>query len=41
LVAEWLTKEPQFAPLVASGQLKIAPACYHLGNGSVTLLPDD
>jgi carbonic anhydrase len=41
LVAERMAKEPKFAPLVASGQLKIVPACYHLGNGSVTLLPDD
>jgi carbonic anhydrase len=41
LVAERMAKEPKFASLVASGQLKIVPACYHLGNGSVTLLPDD
>lgn len=41
LVAEKLAREPQFAPLVASGQLKIVPARYHLSDGSVTLLPEN
>ena len=41
LVAERMSKDPKFAPLIASGELKIVPACYHLGNGSVTLLPEE
>ena len=41
LIADRLAHEPEFAPLVASGELKIVPARYHLGDGDVTVLPAD
>jgi carbonic anhydrase len=40
LIAKKLAMEPEFAPMIASGELKIVPARYHLANGSVTLLPE-
>jgi len=39
LTAERLAKDPQLAPLVAGGQLKIVAARYNLATGSVTMLP--
>jgi carbonic anhydrase len=38
LVAKKLAHDPQFAPLVASGELKIIPARYNLATGAVTHL---
>ena len=38
LVAARLTTEPQLAPLVTTGELKILPARYHLATGRVTIL---
>jgi carbonic anhydrase len=40
LIAKKLAMEPEFAPMIASGELKIVPARYHLATGSVTLLPE-
>jgi carbonic anhydrase len=39
LTAERLEHDPKFAPLIASGELKIVPARYHLATGAVTILP--
>ncbi len=39
LTAEGLAKDPQLAPKVAAGQLKIVAARYNLANGMVTTLP--
>jgi carbonic anhydrase len=41
LTAERLAKSPKFAPLVASGELKIVAARYDLATGAVTMLPLD
>jgi carbonic anhydrase len=38
LVAKKLAQDPQLAPLVASGELKIIPARYNLATGAVTRL---
>lgn len=38
LVAKKLAQDPQFAPLVASGELKIVSARYNLATGAVTQL---
>jgi carbonic anhydrase len=38
LVAKKLAQDPQLAPLVASGELKIIPARYNLATGAVTQL---
>ena len=38
LVAKKLAQDPEFAPLVASGELKIVPARYNLATGAVTQL---
>jgi len=38
LVAKKLAHDPQFAPLVASGELKIIPARYNLATGAITRL---
>ena len=38
LVAKKLAHDPQFAPLVASGELKIIPARYNLASGAITRL---
>jgi carbonic anhydrase len=38
LVAKKLAHDPQLAPLVASGELKIIPARYNLATGAVTQL---
>jgi carbonic anhydrase len=40
LVAKKLAQDPQLAPLVASGELKIVPARYNLATGAVTQLPE-
>jgi len=40
LVAKKLAQDPEFAPLVASGELKIIPARYNLATGAVTQLSE-
>jgi carbonic anhydrase len=40
LVAKKLAQDPQLAPLVASGELKIIPARYNLATGAVTQLSE-
>jgi carbonic anhydrase len=40
LVAKKLAQNPQLAPMVASGELKIVPARYNLATGAVTQLPE-
>jgi len=40
LVAKKLAQDPQLAPLVASGELKIIPARYNLATGAVTRLDE-
>ncbi|HVC43521.1 MAG TPA: carbonic anhydrase [Candidatus Binataceae bacterium] len=39
LVAQRLAAEPELAPLVARGELRIVPARYNLKTGAVTVLP--
>ena len=38
LVAQRLAAEPELAPLVARGELRIVPARYNLRTGAVTVL---
>jgi carbonic anhydrase len=40
LVARKLAHDPEFAPLVASGELKIVPARYNMATGALTLLSE-
>jgi len=39
LIADRLAHDPEFAPMVASGELKIVAARYNLATGAVTILP--